>query len=166
MAILPTMRAVFSFSWASWSALSAAVVVAGVGFVAVWLVAASESAPIGITSPFSPVSFFESGGATLLLRPLLRPSLCALVTTINIVVVAHYLTNTEEQVSWGHDKTLPKGNVDLRAGIFHDILITDYCCLGVHRRSNGSFYVRLKLFLRTEGRPGAKNACADLDLGG
>ena len=78
MAILPTMRAVFSFSWASWSALFAAVVVAGVGFVAVWLVAASESAPIGITSPFSPVSFFESGGGNTFIEAFIKAqSLCA-----------------------------------------------------------------------------------------
>ena len=79
MAILPTMRAVFSSSWASWSAFSAAVVVAGCGFAPLWLVVASESAPIGITSPFSPVSFAASGGATPLFRPIFGPRCCSLV---------------------------------------------------------------------------------------
>ena len=117
MAVLPTMRAVFSSSWASWSALAAAVVVAGCGFAVAgcWLVADSESAPIGLTNPFLPVSFFESGGGGggggILIQTFIKAQVLCAGGDYYIVVVAHYLTNTEEQVSWGHDKTLPKGKV-------------------------------------------------------
>ena len=84
MAIIPTMRAVFSSSWASWSALASAT---GLGtWCGFSVVSDSETAPFGLTSPFSPVSFAASGGAVSSFRSLFQPRWYALVAIMILLL--------------------------------------------------------------------------------